>query len=280
MHHQNRDGALFQVLGEIGLRESDDAVVMRLRAAHHALAPPIPNDRFQGFHPWSVEAIEGSSRQIVIELGSVGRELGLQIIEHFFRKTAGIFLCLHYQRWHRADQRRLRYPAFAMPSQIMRHFAAAGRMANVHGVLQIKMRGQSRKVVGVVIHVMAATSLSGAAMASSVVGYDAIAVLEKEQHLRVPVIDRQRPAMTEDDGLSFAPVLIIDVDVSSIFFSDSYVWHGSGSFCEVPAGRVAVPRRLHASRHKLSRDFSVTLGESGFTSSIRSREIGFFRPEW
>src|SRR2546423_1757759 len=57
--------------------------------------------------------------------------------------------------------------------------------------------------------------------------YDAIAVIEEEQHLRVPVIGRQRPTMTKDNRLSFAPVLVIDVDVSSIFFSYSYVWHSS-----------------------------------------------------
>ena len=72
------------------------------------------------------------------------------------------------------------------------------------------MCGQRRQVVGVMIHVMAATGLGGAAMAAPVVGYDAIAVLEEEQHLRVPIIGRQRPAVAEHDGLTFAPVLIID----------------------------------------------------------------------
>src|SRR5206468_11692906 len=75
------------------------------------------------------------------------------------------------------------------------------------------------------IHVMAATGLGGAAMAAPVVGDDAIAVLEEKQHLRIPVIGRQRPTMAEHDGLTFAPVFIVDVDVSSVFFSDSYVWH-------------------------------------------------------
>ena len=45
-------------------------------------------------------------------------------------------------------------------------------------------------------------------MAAAVMRYDAIAVLEEEQHLRVPVIGRQRPAMAEHDGLTFAPVLV------------------------------------------------------------------------
>src|SRR3989442_15532005 len=58
------------------------------------------------------------------------------------------------------------------------------------------------------IHVMAATGLGGAAMAAPVVGYDAIAVLEEEQHLRVPIIGRQRPPMAEHDGLTLPPVLV------------------------------------------------------------------------
>src|ERR1700730_5680646 len=83
-------------------------------------------------------------------------------------------------------------------------------MADVNGVLQVEMRGQRRQVIGVVIHVVTVAHLSGAAMASAVMRYDAIAVLEEEQHLRVPVISRQRPAMAEHNGLTFAPVLIVD----------------------------------------------------------------------
>jgi hypothetical protein len=41
---------------------------------------------------------------------------------------------------------------------------------------------------------------------------DAKAVIEEEQHLRIPVIGRQRPAMAEHDRLTFAPVLVVDFD--------------------------------------------------------------------
>src|SRR5258706_3570808 len=47
--------------------------------------------------------------------------------------------------------------------------------------------GQRGKIVGVMIHVMAATGLRGSTMSAPVVGYDAIAVVEEEQHLRVPI---------------------------------------------------------------------------------------------
>ena len=82
----------------------------------------------------------------------------------------------------------------------------------MHRVLEIEMCGQRREVVGVVIHVVAVAGLGGAAMAAPVVGDDAIAVLEEEQHLRVPIIGRQRPAVAEHDGLTLAPVLVEDLD--------------------------------------------------------------------
>src|SRR5438445_2460636 len=198
---------------------------MRLGAAHHALPPPVRDDGLRDFCARPVVTIEGALRKRAIELRAIGRELRLQSVKYFFGKAVWIGRRLQHQRRHRADQRSLRHPAFAMPSQIMRHLAAAGGMTNVHGVLEIKMRGQSRKVVGVMIHVMAVARLGGPAVASSVMGDDAIAVFEEEQHLRVPVIGRQRPAVAKDDGLSFAPVLVIDIDVSSVFFPDSYVWH-------------------------------------------------------
>src|SRR6266513_1520449 len=203
---------------------------MRLRATHHALAPPILDDRLGSFCARPVEAIERSLWQVAIELRTIGRKLCLQSIEHLFGKAAGIFVRLHHQRRHRADQRSLRHPGFAMPSQIMRHLTAAGGMTYVHGVFQIKMHGQRCKIVGIVIHVVAVARLGGPAVAASIMGYYAIAVLEEEQHMRVPVIGRQRPTMTKDNRLSFAPVLVIDVDVSSVFFPYGYVWHCSFSF--------------------------------------------------
>src|SRR3954453_10904479 len=47
--------------------------------------------------------------------------------------------------------------------------------------------------------------------------------------------------MTEHDGLSLAPVFIIDVDVSAVFFSNGYVWHDLFSF--LTFGRALFPIR-------------------------------------
>ena len=211
VHHQHRHGDLLEVFGEIGLREGDDAVVVRLGAAHHALAPPVRDDRLRGFCPRPVVAIEGPLRQSAIELRAVGRELRLQIVKYCFGKAVRIGHRPHHQRRHRADQGRLRHPIFAVPSQIVRHLAAAGGVADVNGVFQIEMRRQSGKVVGIVIHVMAVARLGRSTVAAAIMGDDAIAVIEEEQHLIVPVIGRQRPTMAEHDGLTFAPVLVIDL---------------------------------------------------------------------
>jgi len=59
---------------------------------------------------------------------------------------------------------------------------------------------------------MAVARLGGATMASPVVGNDPEALAEEEQHLRVPIIGRQRPAVAKHDGLTFAPVFVEDLN--------------------------------------------------------------------
>src|SRR5258708_1688670 len=112
-----------------------------------------------------------------------------------------------------------------MTGEITHHLAAAGRMADVNRILQVEMISDGLQIVGIVVEVVAVAYLRRTTVTASVVGYDAITLLEEEQHLRVPVIGREWPAVAEHDGLTFAPILIIDVDVSSVFFSGSYVWH-------------------------------------------------------
>jgi hypothetical protein len=57
-------------------------------------------------------------------------------------------------------------------------------------------------------------------------GDDAIALFEEEQHLRVPVIGRQRPAVAEHDGLTLAPVLV--ENLNTVFGRDDR--HGFVSY--------------------------------------------------
>src|SRR4029077_12784889 len=101
----------------------------------------------------------------------------LQAVEYFLGKTKRIGFCLHHERRHRADQSCLDRPAFAMPSQIVRHLAAAGGMTDMDGVAQVEMRRQSRQVVGIMVHIVAVGSLGRATMSTAIVGDDAIAML-------------------------------------------------------------------------------------------------------
>ena len=94
----------------------------------------------------------------------------------------------------------------------MHYLAAAGRMADMDGVLQVKMRRQRREIGGIVIHVVAIAGLGRAAVSAPVMRDDAEALVQEEQHLRVPVVGRQRPAMAEHDRLTAAPVLVENLD--------------------------------------------------------------------
>ena len=76
------------------------------------------------------------------------------------------------------------------------------------GVVEIEMGGHRGQVVGIVVHVVAVAGLGGPSVPAPVMGDDPVAVLQEEQHLGVPVVGRQRPAVAEDDRLARAPVLV------------------------------------------------------------------------
>jgi len=84
-------------------------------------------------------------------------------------------------------------------------------MADMDGVFQIQMRRQSRQVVGIMVHIVAVGGLGRAAMATAVMGDDAIAMMQEEQQLRVPIIGRHRPAVAKHDRLARTPVLVKDL---------------------------------------------------------------------
>src|SRR5262245_31653517 len=85
------------------------------------------------------------------------------------------------------------------------------------------MRSHRSEIIGIVIHVVAVARLGGSAVAAAVVGDHAVALIKKEQHLCVPVIGRERPAMAEHDGLPFAPILV--EDFNAVFrFDETHVY--------------------------------------------------------
>src|SRR5438309_6468616 len=124
---------------------------------------------------------------------------------------------------------------------------------------------------------MAAAGLGGAAMAAPVMGYDAIAVLEEEQHLRVPIIGRQRPAVAEHDGLTFVPVLV--EDLNAVFGGDrvhsTRCWATGGGGRPRP-GICGNRRRRHCRGGKRggAADQKVSARCATICSSVLSHRLG------
>ena len=101
-----------------------------------------------------------------------------------------------------------------MPGDVVRRLAAAGGVADMDGVPQIEMLDHGGDIGGVVVHVVAVADLARAAMAAPVMRDDAVALADEVEHLGVPVVRAQRPAVMEDDGLRVprTPVLVEDLD--------------------------------------------------------------------
>src|SRR6202035_2360472 len=94
---------------------------------------------------------------------------------------------------------------------IARNFAATGGVTHVHGVLQVELIGQFGEIVGVGVHIVAGPGLTRATMAPAVMSDTSISVGRQKEHLIFKGIRRERPAMAEYDGLSAAPVLVVNL---------------------------------------------------------------------
>src|SRR5271156_3359594 len=98
-----------------------------------------------------------------------------------------------------------------MTANITGNFSAAGGVAYMDCVFQVELIRQHCEIVGVGVHIVAIPRLGRTAVAAPVVRDDSIAVLAEEQHLSVPVVRGERPAVTEHNGLTRAPVLVINL---------------------------------------------------------------------
>src|SRR5215469_3566504 len=84
-------------------------------------------------------------------------------------------------------------------------------MADVDCVVQVKLLHQGREIVSICTHVVSFPLLARSPMTSPIVRNAAKTAVGKEDHLVFPRISIKRPAMAEDNGLSRAPVFVIDL---------------------------------------------------------------------
>src|SRR6202790_4823376 len=81
-------------------------------------------------------------------------------------------------------------------------------MADVNGITKVQLFNQFVYVGRVGVHLVAGTVLWGAPIPQAVKSDHAVSALEKEHHLSVPVVCRERPAMMEEQRLASPPVLL------------------------------------------------------------------------
>src|ERR1700676_4887035 len=98
-----------------------------------------------------------------------------------------------------------------MATEIPSDLATTRGVPNHDGVVEIERFEQRGQIVRIGVHLIAVPRLAGAPMTSPVVRNDAIALLPEEQHLAVPVVRGQWPAMRKHDRLPLSPVLVIDL---------------------------------------------------------------------
>src|SRR5512137_2234155 len=84
-------------------------------------------------------------------------------------------------------------------------------MADQSGALEVKRFDEIRQIVGIGVHLVAIPGLARPAMAATIMGDAAAVVGRQEHHLAFPSIGAERPAVAENDGLSCAPVLVVDL---------------------------------------------------------------------
>jgi hypothetical protein len=81
----------------------------------------------------------------------------------------------------------------------------------MHRGVQVQRLGEHREVVGIGVHVVAVPWPAGAAVATPIVRDTSVSVPGEKLHLVFTGVRRQRPSVTENDGLSGRPVFVIDL---------------------------------------------------------------------
>jgi hypothetical protein len=204
MHDQRGDVDPPEILSEVGLAEGLDAIVSGLDPAHHALPPPVVDEALGHLRARPIEAKECSRRDVPKSCArstsravryasktSKGSPPGLAAVFGMSGGTAPMRTAL--------ATRPLARPAPWRP--MYRDLAAARRVPDVDRVLEVELLGQRDEIVGIRVHLVAVPRLGRTPVSATVVRDAPEAARREEDHLRVPVVGAQRPAMAEHDGL-------------------------------------------------------------------------------
>src|SRR5688572_22360991 len=101
-----------------------------------------------------------------------------------------------------------------------RNFTASSGVADMNCVFEIKRGHQVRDIGRIGVHVVAGIGLARATVPAPVVRNDAITLREKEQHLAVPLIARERPPVMKDDRLRVLVAPRLEEDLRAVLGSN------------------------------------------------------------
>src|SRR5260221_14004472 len=104
VHDQHRHADRFEILREIRFRKGLDAVVVRLGAAHHSLAPPIVDHALRYLGARAVEAKKRPGGNLPEELRPICAQVLSKTIKHFDRQSPRLLIGLDHGQWHRAAE--------------------------------------------------------------------------------------------------------------------------------------------------------------------------------
>src|SRR5215471_7913991 len=95
-----------------------------------------------------------------------------------------------------------------MACDITRDLPPAGGVADMDGVAEVQMLDDGSRVGGVVVHIVAVRYLARPPVTAAINADHPVPLLDKKQHLSVPVIGTERPAMVEDNRLAAPPIFV------------------------------------------------------------------------
>lgn len=200
----------FQVLGEVRLRERADAVVRALVARLHALQPERVPDSLRHVRARPVRAEERAVRKVHVQLRTVFERQAPELVEDRDVQPARVVLRPDHHRRHSANEHRLPHAPRPVPPDVAGDLAPARREPDERRVAQIERLHQRRQIVGVGVHLVAVPGLRRTPVPAPVVRNAPEPALGQEEHLALPAVAVQRPAVREHHHGARAPVLVVN----------------------------------------------------------------------
>jgi hypothetical protein len=176
--------------------------------------------------------------EVLVEVVEVGEELrepgvavalrrGLDPVEHLLRDALGVVVAGGEEGFERGEERELRDPLVAVPRDVAGELAGAHREPDEDDVAQVERLQQGVQVGGEGVVVVAGADLRRPAEPAPVVGDDAVAGGEQRGRLALPAVAVQRVPVDEDDRLTCALVLVVELDRGAVLGPDGDVSHDS-----------------------------------------------------